>query len=132
MFAWWLDVPDVAALAKLREEVEKFSATVPRFAGFNIVAAQKATKFDEEARKSISEIRSRFREKQLAIATVIEGDGFWAAAVRAVASGMAMIANEPFPSKNFDSAGDAVAWLASVAKLDATGLAEAVKRFTAP
>lgn len=129
MFAWWIDAPDVAAVKTLAEVMETFSAKHLRVGGFNFVTATKATQFTDETRRLVAEIRAKHAPKQLAIATVIEGDGFRAAAVRAVASGLNMLSREPFPSKNFDTLEDAVPWFASLAQVDAGRLSSAAKRF---
>ena len=46
-----------------------------------------------------------------AVAVVIEGDGFWKAAVRGMFSGIALIAQPPMPWKIFSNVELAAQWL---------------------
>lgn len=129
MFARWRGAPTVDAVRAVRDAVRNSASTLPRFAGFNFVDAVGATQFDELVRKEISLIRQENAARQLAIATVIEGTGFFASTVRSVASGLAVMQREPFPSKNFQTLDEAGTWLAPLINLDGTEMKAAARAF---
>lgn len=65
---------------------------------------------DADSRKSSAVITSEFAEQIAAQATLIEGNGFQAATVRAIISGIDMLARSKSPKKVFSELKDAIAW----------------------
>lgn len=58
---------------------------------------------------------------------VFSGDGFRASAVRAIATGMSLIARQPFPHQTYKSLEEAVAWLCHEARERKTPCPDAKK-----
>jgi hypothetical protein len=131
MFARWRGAPTIEAVRAVREAVRESATTLSRFAGFNFVDAIGATQFEEAVRNEISLIRRENAARQQAIATVIEGTGFWASTVRSVASGIAIMQREAFPSKNFPSLEDGCIWLAPIVNIEVAELRKAAQAFRA-
>ena len=65
-----------------------------------------------DARTALANILRYNADEVLASAVVMEGDGFRASAVRSVATGLALVARQPFPHRVFPRTLDATEWLA--------------------
>ena len=64
-----------------------------------------------DVRLALADYLSGCRGKMVLSAVVHEGSGFRAAAVRSVVTGLAMMANLPYPHKVFANVDDAARWL---------------------
>lgn len=104
----------------LRAELSKRRSP---FAAMNFIEARDATSFDESVRAEVAVTQREFASQQAALATVIEGAGFFAATVRGVATGVALLARTSFPQRVFEHTDEAALWVAS--KLDDLGASQA-------
>jgi hypothetical protein len=59
-------------------------------------------------------------------ATVIDGGGFWASAMRSTLAGLYLVGKSPFPRRVFGSVGDSAAWVATIARRPALWAVELV------
>ena len=58
-----------------------------------------------------------------------EGEGFWAATLRAIMTSMALLARPSFPVRVFSDVDEGAAWLATLARShDASELADAMRQ----
>ena len=64
-----------------------------------------------DARTALSNILRFCADDVLCSGVAMEGDGFRAAAVRGVATGLSLVARQPFPHQVFASVGQAAAWV---------------------
>lgn len=64
-----------------------------------------------EARAALANVLRHGADAVLASAVVMEGDGFRASMVRSVATGLALVARQPFPHRVFARTEDAAEWL---------------------
>ena len=67
---------------------------------------------DEASRKAIRHSINKHRHRIAALAYVVEGHGFGAAALRSVLSVISLTARYPFPQKIFATTSEASAWVA--------------------
>lgn len=67
---------------------------------------------DEPSRKAIRDTISQHRNQIAALAYVVEGRGFAAAAIRSVLSVVSLAARYPFPQKVFSTVNEATQWVA--------------------
>jgi hypothetical protein len=70
---------------------------------------------DSDARHTAAEVTQAFDKEITAMATLIEGSGFQAAAVRAIISGLAVLERTQAPRKVFSELAPAVAWCGTFA-----------------
>jgi hypothetical protein len=84
---------------------------------------------DDAAKKAIAQTVTRHGKRIRALAYVIEGQGFAAAAVRSAVSLISLLARYPFPQRAFKRTDEAAAWAVrqmtagSAASLDVTAIA---------
>jgi hypothetical protein len=69
---------------------------------------------ESDARRAAAEVTKEFNAAIVAMATLIEGEGFQAAAVRAIISGMDLMARASAPKKVFAGLAPSVEWCASL------------------
>ncbi len=81
---------------------------------------------DAEARKLASKITVEFNALILAQATLIEGTGFQAAAVRAIIAGIDMMTRSTAPKKTFDRLRPSVDWCLTLRPPPADATAAAI------
>lgn len=91
----------------LKVMIEKYPTGFPTLSW---VLPSAGVMMDTEARHMAGEVTREFNSNILAMATIIEGTGFQAAAVRAIVGGIDMIVRAETPRKTFAGAGLAVAW----------------------
>jgi hypothetical protein len=65
---------------------------------------------DADARNAATDVTKEYDDSILAMATLIEGTGFQAAAVRAIVSGMDLVARAKAPKKTFAEVAPTVDW----------------------
>jgi hypothetical protein len=71
---------------------------------------------DADARTAATDVTREYNDAIVAMATLIEGSGFQAAAVRAIVSGMDLMARAKAPKKTFAEVVPSVAWCVSLRK----------------
>ena len=64
-----------------------------------------------EARAGVKELMARFHNKRACIAILVQGEGFWASAMRAVITGVRLLVPLSFPMQVFGDAKELIAWL---------------------
>lgn len=99
----WLAKPALAAMVK------RYPAGFPTLTWVTLAAG---VSMDDDARKAATTVTSSFAKQLLCQATLVEGTGFQAAAVRAIISGLDAVSRSPNPKKVFSTVGPAVAWCA--------------------
>jgi hypothetical protein len=87
-------------------------ATQGTIFAFTIIDGNSPTP-DEPARQAIRQAIGRHEKQLSALAYVVEGRGFGAAAVRSALSLISLAARYPFPQRVFATAPEAAAWLAA-------------------
>lgn len=80
------------------------------FPSLTWILPQAGFSMDADAREAAAEVTRAFDRSLLAQATVIEGTGFQAAAVRAVVTGLDVMSRTTGPKKTFATLEPAVAW----------------------
>jgi hypothetical protein len=105
---WKVDTTE----AGMKRVAELFrAAKLPDRVGMLTVVDQAANMPSAEARALGAAFLSRNATRIVASAVVHEGSGFRAAAVRAVVTGLSMIARQPYPHKVFPEVQPAASWL---------------------
>lgn len=92
---------------------EKFSALHPQGAGLVTVVELGAPLPPADVRQAIANLLASFAPVVKASALVHEGEGFRAAAVRGVVTGLTMLATVPYPHKVFATVEEGGRWMFS-------------------
>lgn len=87
------------------------AASLPDRIGMLTIVDENANMPSSEARALGATFLARNANRIVASAVVHEGSGFRAAAVRAVVTGLSMIARQPYPHKVFPEVQPAASWL---------------------
>ena len=82
-----------------------------RIVALTIVGPRATVLLNGAARKEAEAQAKVGRETLIALALVVEGEGFIAATARAVISGVQLAVRNPYPSKVFSNVGEAKAWI---------------------
>jgi hypothetical protein len=105
---WKVDTTEVG----MRRVADLFRATsLPQRIGMLTVVDENATMPSSEARNLGAAFLAKNSNRIVASAVVHEGSGFKAAAVRAVVTGLSMLARQPFPHKVVPEVQPATSWL---------------------
>jgi hypothetical protein len=112
LVARWKRVPTPAQMRSVRRAIRGVVSRSGEFAAINFVEARNATALPDDVRDEIAATQREFDHQQRALATVVEGTGFWAATVRSVAVGLALMSRTRFPQRVFGRSDDACAWVA--------------------
>lgn len=107
----WRHDTNAEGLAALRRTFAQFAATHSPIGLLTIVEA-KAPLPPAQVRSGLASFLTEQGAHIKRSAVVFEGEGFRAAAVRGVVTGLTMLARPPYPHKVFGSIDDACAWLA--------------------
>jgi hypothetical protein len=109
----WADDVTLEAARGLGSAIGRLLEQHPRgVAIFGVSRPGVAVVPGSEERRLLSEMLSKQGKALLAVASVIQGDGFVAAAKRTVMSTISLLARQPCPVAIFDAHHDAAAWLA--------------------
>jgi hypothetical protein len=109
----WRHETTVTAARALTFDLQKFAAGLPDGKGILMtVVMPHAPLPSSDARQALSGILRVGADALICSAVVMEGDGFRASAVRSVATGLAIIARQPFPHRVFPRTDSALAWFA--------------------
>jgi hypothetical protein len=90
------------------------SADLPERVGMLTIIDEDATMPSSEARDIGAAFLAKNRGRIVASAVAHEGSGFKAATVRAIVTGLSLLARQPFPHKVFPDAQQAASWLCEV------------------
>lgn len=110
----WSGALTVARLDALhRCECELRKRHPEGFAIASVVASMptELLKLEEPARKRADAISKEMTPHTVALADVVLGGGFWAAAVRSIMVGVNLVTRPAYPKRSFDTLGTAAAWL---------------------
>jgi hypothetical protein len=127
----WLRVPTSSDIRDMRDAIRPYVAQFDAFVALNIVDISRAAPMGEDVRREVAETQREFDGRQRALANVIEGDGFYAASVRSIASGMAILSRVKFEQRIFGTVEPAAMWLASTlppTKVDTVRVIDAAAR----
>lgn len=106
----WRAVPDVEGFRAMQAAIATWAAPGHPFVAINVVDVRSLTHIPDDVRKEIARVQESFAESQLGLATVIPERGFYAAAVRGVASAVQMLSKARFPQRVFGDTADAAVW----------------------
>lgn len=112
VIARWHAPPSATNVRAMREALVPYVQGVEAFAALNLVEIADIGTMSEDARVEVVTTQRLFEAKQRALATVIHGEGFWAATIRSVAGGLAVLSRVKFPQRVFHGVDPAVRWLA--------------------
>jgi len=119
LVATWRDVVLVnwriatapAAPRELRDITERFIDARPSGIAWFVIIEAAAPLPSAEARESLAGTLRDFGGRMHASAVVMEGQGFRAAAVRSVVTGVVLVSRLPHPHRVFHAAPEGCAWL---------------------
>jgi hypothetical protein len=97
-------------MARLAEEVGK---SHPLGSSVSLVV-NRAPLPTHEARRAIHEVTRRYEKNIVCAATVIEGAGFWASAIRSLVTSLHLVGRWSFDLKTFSEIGTLSEWLAPI------------------
>lgn len=126
IIARWLAAPAATEMRQMRQAIRPFVARHPSFCSLNIIDIEHASTMPEDARLEVALTQKEFASRQRGLANVIEGQGFYAAAIRSVASGLALLSRVQFDQKVFDGVDPAARWLASLFPVGAVNVGAVV------
>jgi hypothetical protein len=125
----WRTPPTVQALSDLRAIVIEQLQEYPRGIGILGIAEPGMPMLGAAERKVSGDLLALFGPRFRAIATVIEGHGFWAGATQSVMTAISLIARQPCPLRIFRSIGEALAWYTPLVSADGgPGSSEALRQ----
>jgi hypothetical protein len=112
----------VSAVEQLRDILHSLAASQPsKKVGVLTIIAADAPLPSTEARSALVNLFRGSAEMVVCSAVVFEGSGFRASAVRSVATGLALLARQPFPHRIFSNTRGAFEWTDSEMERD-TGI----------
>jgi hypothetical protein len=118
---------DAEVVARLLAQVAR---THPTLAMLSIIGSD-CTVPDANVRNRLTSEVKNIQKQLIAAATVIEGSGFRAAAVRGAVTGMTLLLRASYPAKTFATVRDAGEFLAGIAPLRAEDITNAVEKLRA-
>ncbi|MBL8684795.1 MAG: hypothetical protein JNK05_36805 [Myxococcales bacterium] len=108
---WWRQAPTLPAVQRISETIERVTRHRSSNTRMLVVTSATMKAPDSEAREAMMASNRRTASKMAAVALAIEGEGFGAAAVRAVISGMYLVLKPPHPLKTHSDIATAARWL---------------------
>jgi hypothetical protein len=112
VIAKWHAAPSATTVRAMREALTPYVGRQDAFAAINVVEIGDLGTLPEDARAEVVLTQRTFAEKQRALATVIHGEGFWAATVRSITAGLGALSRVKFPQRVFDHVDPATRWIA--------------------
>jgi hypothetical protein len=106
----WRVAPTVRALGDLRDIILELLGQFPRGVGILGIAEPGMPMLSAAERKFASDLLTTWGSQLRAIATVIEGHGFWAGATQSVMTAISLIARQPCPMRIFNTIDEALVW----------------------
>lgn len=110
-FILWKKNTTMEATQQLRGHLVDFTRTHPAGVGLLTVVEANAPVPGADVRKALAAVLADFSRSIKVSAVVFEGQGFSAAAVRSVVTGLTLIARQAYPHKVFASLAEAGAWM---------------------
>lgn len=109
----WYDIPQFASLQRFRELQSQFLARLtPRKAiVVSVSNAAGELHFDTGSRELVEAVMADAKSHLLGMTQVITGDGFGAASVRSVLSGIQLAVRPDYPVRLFGDIGTAQPWI---------------------
>ncbi len=111
MFTIFRRSSEVDVVTRSATELRKFAMTRKSGVGMITIIKQKASFPSQKARRVLTD--SIAKVNVLASATIMEGQGFRAAAVRGAVTGISMVISPAYPTKIFSRPGEACAWISA-------------------
>ena len=111
MFVRWWQAgtgPTIERVARARELMD---GRHPEGVSVVYLVAASAGLPTPEARAAVAQMIARYRDRRACLAVVFEGEGFWAGAQRAAATGVRMQVPDESEMKIFSSLPELVGWL---------------------
>lgn len=117
-FAWedttiivWLKGATGPATSRLRVVTEEVARAHPEgFSNIHLVAYGAALP-TAEAKRGFADLMTRYEKELACVATVFEGSGFWASALRSMNTGLQMLAQRPFPMRVLKDIDEVADWV---------------------
>lgn len=111
-FIVWKERTLATTVERMRETMLRRMRAIEGRIGILIVVAPDAPMPDAAARQGIAKLFADLGDRLAGSALAYEGEGFRAAAVRGVVTGIALLVRRPFPHRIFESARSGAEWLA--------------------
>jgi hypothetical protein len=106
----WHKVTTLAGVAALRAAIAKVASESAAGLRLLVVVESRAAMPTRSARENIAAFMTEFKSSIRATSLAFEGEGFRAASVRAVVTGLNMLTHHPFPYGVFPTIEKALAW----------------------
>jgi len=125
----WRNQTTVAGAQHLRSAYRDFATPGQKYGLVTIIEAD-APLPESDARDTVAEFLNGISDSCVVSAVVFEGGGFRSAAVRAVVTGLTMLARQAYPHRVFGTADEAAPWYVERApdrwRLSSDGFLDAV------
>lgn len=108
----WRKAPTLAALDDVHEATRRLLIAHPDGVGVLGIAQSGMPMIGAAERKRAADLLKDFGKTMRFLASVIEGDGFWAGTTRSVMTAITLMARPPCPTKIFSTVTDAAGWMA--------------------
>lgn len=109
--AIWSGAPTTESVVILTEGLRTLLKRCPQGVALLTIIEPDAPMPDSPARKAIAASMADYQYSIRAAASVYEGTGFAAAAVRSILTGMGLFIHQPFPMKIFATVDEATGWM---------------------
>lgn len=111
MITCWSQRATGPAIEKVAHYRELMDREHPEGVSVIYLIADQAGLPTPEARTGVKELMARFSKKRACLAILIQGEGFWASAMRGVITGVRMLVPLNFPMQIFGRVNELAAWL---------------------
>jgi hypothetical protein len=111
MITCWSQRATGPAIEKVAHYREQLDRAHPEGVSVIYLIANEAGLPTPEARAGVKDLMTRFSKKRACLAILIQGEGFWASAMRAVVTGVRMLVPLNFPMQIFGRVNELAAWL---------------------
>ena len=110
-FILWKKNTTLEGAKAVRTHLLEFTRARPAGVGLLTIVEANAPVPAADVRKALAAVLADFSRSIKASAVIFEGQGFSAAAVRSVVTGLTLIARQSYPHKVFGSLAEASAWM---------------------
>lgn len=114
VFVVWRGAMTADAVEAVGALLHRTAARSPSGIAFVTTAGFRAPIPSAEARARIVEIYGELGSRLVAVAQVVEGDGFWASAALCFIAGVGLLHRHAHANRVFGNIGDATDWIASL------------------
>ncbi len=121
LFCLWRTVTTRAAVAELSRIAHELVEQSPRGISMLTVVEADADMPDSTIRDELAKLFKALAKSVICSGLVFEGQGFKAATVRGITTGINLVARQPFPHKVFGNVPEAASWMATHAGMKTTG-----------